>query len=154
MNYRATGITLNPFKPYFNLSNEELKKRGMRRYVADDDGYPCRVSLVNAPLGENILLVNFDHQPAHSPYKSGGPIFVRETDMEPAEFINELPEVAKGRMLSVRAYDDEDLICDADIVIGDELEGLIERFFGDEQVSYLHVHNAKRGCYAFRVDRV
>jgi hypothetical protein len=36
---------------------------------------------------------------------------------------------------------------------GSELEALIERFLAEPRVAYLHVHNARRGCYACRVDR-
>ncbi|WP_353056156.1 DUF1203 domain-containing protein [Janthinobacterium sp. JC611] len=25
--------------------------------------------------------------------------------------------------------------------------------FGNQEVSYIHLHNARRGCYAVRVDR-
>ena len=42
---------------------------------------------------------------------------------------------------------------DAEVVEGDALEALIARFFADESVAYLHVHNARRGCYACRIDR-
>ena len=42
---------------------------------------------------------------------------------------------------------------DAEVVEGTQLEPLIERLFGDQRVSFLHVHNARRGCYACRVDR-
>ena len=31
---------------------------------------------------------------------------------------------------------------------------LIERLFANPDVDYIHVHNARRGCYSGRVDRV
>ena len=43
---------------------------------------------------------------------------------------------------------------DAEVLPGTELEALIDRFFAEPSVSYLHVHNARRGCYACRVDRL
>ena len=43
---------------------------------------------------------------------------------------------------------------DADVVDGQVLAGLIERFFGNPDVAYLHAHYAKRGCYAARIDRL
>jgi hypothetical protein len=42
---------------------------------------------------------------------------------------------------------------DADVVEGALAAELFERFLGKPAVSYLHVHNAKRGCYAARVER-
>nr|WP_257626485.1 MULTISPECIES: DUF1203 domain-containing protein [Janthinobacterium] len=38
-------------------------------------------------------------------------------------------------------------------VEGTSIETLIEQIFGNQEVSYIHVHNARRGCYAVRVDR-
>lgn len=64
-----------------------------------------------------------------------------------------MPELLRLRLLSVRAYDDDDLIAEAEVVEGRDLEPLVARFFDDEAVAYLHVHFARRGCYAARVDR-
>ena len=30
---------------------------------------------------------------------------------------------------------------------------MIQRMLGDASVAYLHVHNAKQGCFAARIDR-
>ena len=65
-----------------------------------------------------------------------------------------IPDQQRRRLLSVRAYDERHYIVDAEVVPGTELETLIDRFFADPRVAYLHVHNARRGCYACRVDRV
>ncbi|MEQ1516688.1 MAG: DUF1203 domain-containing protein, partial [Usitatibacteraceae bacterium] len=65
-----------------------------------------------------------------------------------------IPEPVRARLLSVRAYDTDDLIVVADVVDGKEIESLIEKFFAQEDVAYLHIHYARRGCYACRVDRV
>jgi hypothetical protein len=42
---------------------------------------------------------------------------------------------------------------EADVTEGSRVEGLIETLFGHESVAYLHVHFARRGCYACRVER-
>ncbi len=42
---------------------------------------------------------------------------------------------------------------DADVVDGMELESVIERFFSNPQVAYIHAHNAKRGCFSGQIDR-
>ncbi|SDA74428.1 Protein of unknown function [Janthinobacterium sp. 551a] len=39
------------------------------------------------------------------------------------------------------------------VVEGTSIETLIEQIFGNQEVSYIHVRNARRGCYAVRVDR-
>jgi hypothetical protein len=46
------------------------------------------------------------------------------------------------------------MMVDADVVQGHELEPVIERMFADDRVEYLHLHNAKPGCYSARVDRI
>jgi hypothetical protein len=154
MTFRATGLSPSQFEPFFALDDTALAARGMRRVTADTKpGFPCRVSLEDAKPGEPLILFPFEHQPAHSPYRASGPIFVREGARAPFDAIGVVPPVLRGRMLSLRAYDANGFMLDADIVSGDEVEVAIARFFGCPEVSYLHVHNAKRGCYACRIER-
>ena len=81
------------------------------------------------------------------------PIFVRRTATGTGVFVNEVPDQQRRRLLSVRAYDSGQQMVDADVAPGTELTSLIDRFFSQPEVAYLHVHNARRGCYACRVDR-
>jgi hypothetical protein len=64
-----------------------------------------------------------------------------------------LPSYLTLRPLSVRAYDAADEMVDAEVVDGTEAAALIERYLAREDVSYLHVHFARRGCFACRIDR-
>ncbi len=154
MSFRATGLCLSPFEALFGLDDAELARRGMRRMVADSKpGFPCRVSLEDAEPGERLILLPFEHHDADSPYRASGPIFVREQAREAFDRVGVVPPVLRGRLLSLRAYDEAGLMVDADIVTGDEVEAVIGRFFARDEVSYLHVHNAKRGCFACRIDR-
>jgi hypothetical protein len=154
MPFRFTGLAPEQFAPLFALSDSELAARGMRRMVAEaKPGFPCRISLEDAEVGERLILLTFDHQPAHSPYKASGPIFVREVAREAYDRVGEMPEVLPGRLLSLRAYDAGDLMVEADVVEGAGAEAAIDRFFARDDVRYIHVHNARRGCYACRVDR-
>jgi hypothetical protein len=57
------------------------------------------------------------------------------------------------RLLSLRAYDAEGMMLDADVVEGDKIEPLIAKMFANPDTSYIHAHNAKRGCYSGRIDR-
>lgn len=154
MSFRATGLSLSPFEPLFALDDAALAARGMRRVIADaKPGFPCRVGLVDAEPGERLILLPFEHQPAHSPYRASGPIFVREAARAPFDQAGVVPPVLRGRQLSVRAYDAAGLMVDADVLDGNDVERAIARFFARDDVAYLHVHNAKRGCYACRIDR-
>jgi hypothetical protein len=155
MTFRISALPLAPFEPFFALDDAALLARGARRCVADaTPGFPCRVSLKDAAPGERLVLLNFEHQPALSPYRASGPIFVRETARQAAPEIGEVPESLRLRLLSVRAYDVADLIAEAEVVEGSDLEPLVARFLDDDAIAYLHVHYARRGCYAARIDRV
>ena len=45
------------------------------------------------------------------------------------------------------------MMVSADMVEGTALEGVIDAMLARPEVAYLHLHNAKPGCYAARVDR-
>jgi hypothetical protein len=153
--FRITGLSLEPFKPLFALDDAGLARHGASRRVADSKpGYPCRVSLVDAEPGEPLILLPYTHHDVDSPYRSSGPIFVREQACESSLDVDEVPEVVRGRLMSLRAYDAAGLMVGADVVAGQEVAAAIGRFFADEQVAYLHLHNARPGCYSCRVDRV
>jgi hypothetical protein len=154
MSFRATGLSPSHFEPLFALSDAELAAQGIRRMVADEKpGFPCRVTLEDAEPGERLLLLPFEHQPAHSPYRASGPIFVRERAAQAFDMTGVVPLVLRGRMLSLRGYDAQDCIVEADVVSGDTAEEAITRFFANANVGYIHIHNAKRGCFACRIDR-
>jgi len=147
------GLDPAQFAPWFSLSDAELAVRGARRRIADSrPGYPCRVSLVDAEIGDELLLVSFEHHATSSPYRASGPIYVRR-QAQTQVVLSDVPDVLATRVLSVRAYDAEGMLAAADIVDGRELAGQLERMFGRRDVAYIHVHNVKPGCFACRVTR-
>ena len=154
MSFRYIGLSPAPFAPLSALDDAALLARGMRRMIVDEKpGFPCRVTLEDAEPGESVLLIPFEHQPAHSPYRASGPVFVREGAQTQFDRVGAPPESLLSRMLSVRAYDRDGMMIAADVTPGDALESLLEHFFADQTVAYVHVHNARRGCYAARVER-
>jgi hypothetical protein len=154
MPFRFRGLSVEPFAPLMVLNDAELEARGMRRMIADEKpGFPCRVSLEDAEPGERLILLPFEHQPAHSPYRAAGPIFVREAAQTTYDRSGELPPVLLARMLSVRAYDRDGLMVDADVTDGADVETLLARQFDRPDTDYIHIHFARRGCYACRVER-
>ena len=153
MSFRISGLDVDQFSHLFGEDLETLSKSGVERMIVDNKpGYPCRVSLQDADIGDTVLLMNYEHQPALSPYRSSHAIFVREWADQTKPGRNEVPEMLRHRMISVRAFDSSGMMVDADIVDGRQLESMIDRMLAIESVSYLHLHNAKRGCYAARVD--
>lgn len=154
MPYRITGLSPEPFRHLFGLPDEELAVRGVRRYVAEaKPGFPDRVELRDAEPGETLLLLNYTHQPADGPYRSSHAVFVREGSLAAYDRVGEVPEAMRVRLLSLRGFDAQDFIVDADVVDGREAERVIERLLADPRVAYVHAHYAKHGCYAARIDR-
>lgn len=153
-NFRIVGLPLAQFQSLFSLDDNELAQKDARRLIVDaKPGFPCRVSLQDAEIGERVVLVPFVHHDVESPYRASGPIFVCETvkqiDLAPGD----IPDVVAGRIMSVRAYNDKGMMVNAAVTPGRELKSQIERFFGDAKISYLHLHNAGAGCYSCRVER-
>jgi len=152
--FTVRGLSPEPFQGLFDLSDDELEKRRAKRYIADSKpGFPCRVSLQDAEAGDEVILTNFIHLPSESPYRSTHAVFVRKAAMAAAVYTDSLPEMLRNRLLSVRAFDAKDMLMGADVVEGDRTEEAIARFFEDPAVEFLHLHFAKPGCYACRIDR-
>jgi len=154
MSYRVTGLDPAPFRRLYGLSDEALAAQGVRRLVADaKPGFPDRVEVRDAEPGESLLLLNYTHQPADTPYRASHAIFVREGAETPCDRVDEVPEALRARPISLRAFNTAGEMVDADLTDGEQLEGLIRRFLDNPQVDYLHAHYARRGCYAARIDR-
>lgn len=155
MGFQISALDADRFSHLFGQSEDELLQSGVQRMIADNcPGYPCRVSLQDADVGEPVLLMNYEHQPAASPFRSSHAIFIREWAIQARPGQNEVPEFLRTRLLSVRAFDGGGMMLDADVVVGRRLEPLIERMFTNCSADYLHIHNAKLGCYTALVERV
>jgi hypothetical protein len=154
MSFVIQGLDPALFRRLYGASDEALAAEQVMRITADSKpGFPCRVTLEDAEPGEVLLLLNYEHLPVANPYRSRHAIFVREGAETPARFKDEAPETLTSRLLSVRAFDCDSLMTNADVIDGKALVPLIEQFFDDPAVEYLHIHNARRGCFAARVDR-
>ena len=153
--FQITGIDPQHFASLFDLPDAELKTLGAVRRIADESpGFPCRVSLEDAQVGDELLLLPYEHHVVASPYRSAGPIFVRrgveQRRLEP----DELPPYVTRRLISVRAYDAGAMMIHAAVREGSDVRAEIERCFDDAQVAYLQLHNAKQGCFSCQVNRV
>ncbi|WP_289034850.1 DUF1203 domain-containing protein [uncultured Roseibium sp.] len=136
------------------LSEEELAARHIKTYVADaKPGFPCRVSLEDAEVGETVFLLHFEHQPNDTPYRASHAIFVKADAVSSRPAVDTIPESIASRLLSVRAFDAEHAIVDAEVIEGRDVEGIIARMFDNPSIDYLHLHYARRGCFAAEVRR-
>ena len=154
MTFQIHALPIEPFVADLSLTDEALRARGIRRVVADSRPvYPCRVSLQDAREGERLLLLPYLHHDVDTPYRASGPIYVRESAVPALPGVDEVPALLRSRLLSLRAYDARGMMVWADVLPGTELESGIAQLFARERSAYLHVHYAKPGCYACRVDR-
>ena len=154
MDFRITGLDADRFRHLFGLNDAELARhRALRKTCDEKPGFPCRVSLADAEPGEPVLLLNYEHLPVDSPYRSSHAIYVREREQPSFDEVNEVPPALLPRLLAVRAIDARGMIVAADVVEGRELVPLVERYLAETQVAYLHAHFARRGCFAARIDR-
>jgi hypothetical protein len=154
MDFRITGLSPEPFRPLFGLSEAELARRGALRQIVDrKPGYPDRIELRDPDPGESVLLLNYTHLPVETPFRSSYAIYVREGAQSRYDRVNEVPEQLRSRVLSLRAFERNDMLRDADIVEGAAVEGLIERLLASPETAFIHAHYAKFGCFAARIDR-
>jgi len=152
--FRISGLLATPFRPLYGLSDQDLAAKGIKRYLVDKHpGFPDRIEMCDARIGQSVLLLNHVCQPADTPYRASHAIFVREGAETTYVGLDEVPESMRSRVLSLRAYDAAGMMIDADIIDGSEVESLIGRLLENIEVAYIHAHNAKRGCYSGRIDR-
>lgn len=100
MHFRLHALPLAPFRPLFELDDAGLAAIGARRMTADaPHSAPCRVSLADAAPGERLILLNHRHLDApSSPYRSEGPVFVREAAVEASPAPGEIPDMVARRL--------------------------------------------------------
>ena len=155
MSFRIRGLSPETFAPLIALSDGERAASNIQTVVAEEPhSAPCRVSLKDAEPGERLILLSYQHQPADSPFRSSGPIFVREAAHEAAAMIDEIPDAIARRTISVRAYDADAMMVEGELSEGAELAPLLNRLMERPEVDVIHLHYARRGCYAALVERV
>lgn len=153
--FRLVGLGADTFAPFFAMNDDELAALGARRVVADESpGFPCRVSLADADVGDELLLLPFEHLAARSPYRASGPVFVRAHAQRAVLEPGVIPPYVTRRLMSVRAYDASDMMIAGEVCEGVDVQATLERLMADDAVAFIHLHNAKRGCFSCRVERV
>ncbi|MES2959391.1 MAG: DUF1203 domain-containing protein [Pseudomonadota bacterium] len=152
--FQIVGIDPGPFERLFNLTDEQLAALGaVRRIATESPGFPCRVSLEDAEVGDELLLLPYEHHTVPSPYRSAGPIFVRRDVTQQRMPAGHIPPYVTRRLISVRAYDAQGMMVDAAVCEGPAVKAEIDRCFDDSRVAYLQLHNAKCGCFSCQVNR-
>ena len=155
MRFQIEALPPGTFQSLFDVGDEERARYNAQLIrVEETNSTPCRISLEDARPGEEVILAPYEHQGAQSPFHASGPIFVRRGVAQAHLAPGEVPAQLARRLLSVRAYDRNHEMVDAEVVEGGALEALIARFLDRRDTLYLHAHYARRGCYAARIVRI
>lgn len=117
-------------------------------------GFPCRITLEDTPIGEEVLLVHFEHQQADTPFRASHAIYIRPNSKPATPQPNELPIMLTTRILSLRAFDKQGMLRDADLAEGDQITTTIDRLFTNTATAYFNIHFAKPGYFAAPADRI
>jgi hypothetical protein len=153
-NFQIKALQDGEFSTLFKLTDSELEKMSAIKMMVDKKpAFPCRVSLQDAEVGEEVILLSYPHHPVNSPYRSAGPIFIRKNAVTAKLDVNEIPQMLDHRLLSLRSYDKAGMMKEAVVSEGRELKDALGKAFADPEVEYIHIHNAKPGCYNCKVER-
>jgi hypothetical protein len=154
-NFRIVPLEKSQFEVLFALPEAVLAEKNIQKmYVNAKPGFPCRVSLQDAELGEEVLLLPYKHHSVNSPYQAEGPIFVRKNAQTAQLGVNEVPKMLLHRLLSLRAYAKNAQMVEASVVEGKDLSAVLDKMLENQAIDYIHIHNAKPGCYNCQVERV
>ena len=152
-NFKIVGIK-EDFEQLFSMTENQLRQIGAQRMIVDTKpGFPCRVSLEDANLKEEVILFTYAHHKVKTPYRSSGPVYVRKHANRADLKINEIPSMLNHRLLSLRIYDKYGMMIDAKTIMGNELQNEIKLILKNSNANYIQVHNASPGCYNCQINR-
>lgn len=153
MTFRITGLDPAPFASLFQLDDAALAARSIARMIVSAcPGFPCRISLDDARLGETVLLLNHVSV-AEGPFGARHAIFVAQGHSSPAIYDDAVPPALDRRLLSLRGFGGDGMMLAAALAQPGEAHPVIRQLFADPAVRYIHAHNAIRGCFAAAVER-
>ena len=154
MTYRIAGLPTDRFASLLGRDDAELAEHGAVRVHADKKpGYPCRITLEDAEPGETLLLVHHEDHAVGTPYRNAYAIYVREQAGAPAEFVDTVPPVMRGRPIALRAFDSAGMLRTAALALKDDVDAQVRTLFDQPEIAYIHAHNAAYGCFAARIER-
>lgn len=155
MTYRITGLSPEPFGHLIGASEDVLAQAGaIRVTAAADKGWPCRVSLNDAKAGENLILLNHISHDVATPYRSSYAIYVAESaEAAAAEYTDQIPPVFEGRPMAFRAFDAGGMLRNAVLALPGQADAKIRELFENDDIAYIHAHNAAHGCFSAKVER-
>ena len=154
MTYRISGLDPADFAALRGADEVTLAAHNATRVTATSKpGFPCRVTLDDAELGESLILLHHVSHDVATPFRSAYAIYVREVAERAATFVDELPPVFANRPLAFRGFDSEGMLRNASLAAPGEADAAIRALFDAPEIAYIDAHNAAHGCFAARVER-
>ena len=154
MTYMIQGLDPAPYRAFQALDDDTLAAQGIIRLpVTQLSAFPCRIRLIDLPVGESVLLVNHVSRERPSPYHASHAIFVGEGKTVAAHYEDKVPPDLTRRVLSVRGFDAQDMMIDAMLVQPGGADAAIRLLFANRAIATIDIHNATRGCFAARAER-
>lgn len=160
--FQILPIPTEAYSHLLTLNEEELSRhQAIRQTVTAKPGFPCRNTLRDANIGEEVILFPYSHHAVDGPYRSSGPVYIlpfAPAAAAPAELAkspkrNEIPLMLTLRDQSLRAYDASGMMINAKVVTGPEMEAALNHLFSQPAVVEVHLHNASPGCFNCRAIR-
>jgi hypothetical protein len=153
MTYRIKGLEPAPFAPLFALADAELEAKGMTRMTVDNPNFPCRVTLRDCDVGDEVILLNHVSHDGDNPYRASHAIFVSKSATEAAAYVDAVAPALDRRILSLRAFDAGGMMVDAALAQPGEADRTIRKLLANPAADHIDAHNAIRGCFAARIER-
>jgi hypothetical protein len=127
--------------------NRKMEQAQSRRSI-------CRRCLHRFNTGERRLLFKYRPFQKEGVFAEAGPIYIHEDDCRPeTEVLTGYPIEFRELPLLLRAYTRDDGQVDSKLIKDGDAETLIDTFFADREVAYLHLRDGESGCYYARVER-
>ena len=123
--------------------------------MASDGGAPCRHCLRRGAAGDMMLLGSYNLPGPTGIYWTPSPIFVHAEPCDAYAAADDIPEIIRNSLVSVRAYDAAQM-CLYDLgqaIEGAAVDPFLARAMADPRTSFVNVHTAKPGCMLCRVER-
>ena len=127
----------------------------LRRAISTGTGAPCRHCLRNGTAGEEMLLGSYHLPGPTGIYWTPSPIFLHARNCAAYTGQDEIADIIRTSLISVRAYDaDQIILYDlGQVAEGPHADAPLARALADPRTAFVNIHTAKPGCLLCRVDR-
>lgn len=148
------GLQKQTFDHLGGLSSAELAAIGVEKILTESKGYPCRVSLRDNEIGEVVFALSYEYHAVNGPFRSRGPIYVRENARPYEPELSRVPAMLESWLLSVRAYDAKHRLVLGEVTPGERVDTVITECFSQNcHTRYIQIHHAQNGCFLCNANR-